>query len=61
MAATKKRADFALPKGKFPLNTAGRRKVAPLDAKIAEEKGTITESQEKRVVSADKKAKAKAK
>lgn len=40
------RADFALPGGKFPLNTPGRRQVADKDAAVAKKAGTISASQE---------------
>ena len=40
------RADFALPGGKFPLNTAGRVKVAPELAAVSRKKGNITAAQE---------------
>lgn len=43
--ATKKRADFALPGGRFPLNTPGRRKVAVKDAVVSERAGNISSQQ----------------
>lgn len=46
----KKRSDFALPDRKmFPLNTAGRRKVAPQMAARAEKAGTISAAEKKKV------------
>jgi hypothetical protein len=39
------RGDFALPGGRFPLNTAGRRKAAPGLARYSEAKGNITAAQ----------------
>lgn len=40
------RADFALPSGKFPLNTPGRVAAAPGLAAYSERKGNITPAQE---------------
>jgi hypothetical protein len=41
----KKRADFALPGGRFPLNTPGRVKAAPGLARYSESKGNISAGQ----------------
>jgi hypothetical protein len=43
------RSDFALPGGKFPLNTPGRVKAAPGLAGYSESKGNITPAQEAEV------------
>jgi len=40
------RADFALPGGRFPLNTPGRVQIADKDAAIARAHGTITAAEE---------------
>lgn len=42
MSAKAPRADFALPGGRFPLNTPGRRKVAVKDAVISQRAGNIS-------------------
>lgn len=44
------RANFALPGGRFPLNTPGRRKIAPELAAYSERKGNISKAQEQMVV-----------
>jgi hypothetical protein len=52
------RADFALSGGRFPLNTAGRRKVADKDATVARKAGTISAAEQakvKRAVAAKRK------
>ena len=46
------RGDFALPGGRFPLNTTGRVQVADKDAAIARKAGTITPAQEAQVKAA---------
>jgi hypothetical protein len=43
------RTDFALPGGKFPLNTPGRVAAAPGLAAYSERKGNITPGQEAEV------------
>jgi len=43
------RAEFALPGGRFPLNTPGRVKVADKDAAIARKAGTINAAEEAKV------------
>ena len=45
MAAKPPRSDFALPGGRFPLNTPGRRAAAPGLAAYSEKKGNITAGQ----------------
>lgn len=44
------RGAFALSGGRFPLNTEGRRRIAPLMAKRSLERGTITQAQYQKVV-----------
>ena len=46
---TKARGDFALPGGRFPLNTPGRIKAAPGLARYSEAKGNITAAQAEEV------------
>jgi len=45
----KKRSDFAISGGRFPLNTKGRAEIAPKDAASARKAGSITKAQEKTI------------
>lgn len=51
MASRKpKRSDFALRGGRFPMNTPGRRAIAPMMAKHALNRGTISRAQYEKVI-----------